>query len=588
VSARLALVPSARPGARAEPAAARTAPSVAETAVESLQGQLSSVRGLLAISLVMMERRREQDVLHLAATAVPSLVPCHTIGIHLDGAGWESSLIRHGDTLASAQDALAQCPATGGPVDLPGEAWAYALPLRSLEEFIGHLVVAGRTEPTPAELVLLRSLAQQTGVAVANARLHASKEASNAALAETVTTLERKTAIHDRFTRVALTGGGHDGIVAALHELTGLPAGIEDRRGTLLAWAGPEPPGTDALTETRADAVLRATRERLVERALTTGRPVRGEGRLITVARPRSDVVGVLFLVDPNASAGEADIVALEHGATVLAIELARLLSLAETELRLGVDVVADLVGGTDVAGASRRAEALGRDLSRPHRVVVISTARPRPDQEPDVLLRAVRGAFPGPNPPLLMQRGETVVLLVEVRSAADRSFLEQLQGGLRSTPGGRSLHLGVGGLCLGPQDYPRSHRESQLALRIPQNSGQREAAVVYDDLGVYQLLSEVADLSGVDAFVRRWLGPLLDYDARRGSSLVLTLSHYLDAGGRYDDAAGTLGIGRSTLRYRLARIRELSGHDLTEPDTRFQLHLATKAWLTARALSGG
>jgi sugar diacid utilization regulator len=312
---------------------------------------------------------------------------------------------------------------------------------------------------------------------------------------------------------------------------------------------------------------------------------VRIEGRLVAVARPRQDVVGVLFLIDPDGSAGEAEIVALEHGATVLAIELARLLSLAETELRLGVDVVADLVGGTDVAGASRRAEALGRDLSRPHRVVVIGASRQQPD--PDSLVRAVRGALSGAHQPLLMQRGETVVLLLEVRSADDRSFLPGLVAGLRAAPGGRSLHVGVGGVCLGPDDYPRSYREGRLALRIPEGSGQREAAVVYDDLGVYQLLSEVSDLSGVDAFVRRWLGALLDYDERRGSALVLTLSHYLDAGGRYDTAAGTLAIGRSTLRYRLSRIRELSGHDLAEADTRFQLHLATKAWLTRRALSG-
>lgn len=574
MTATVALVPRPRTGAGVRPAAPTP---TAVAAVESLQGQLSSVRGLLAISLVMMERRRECDVLHLAATAVPSLVPCHTIGIHLDGGGWEPPLTADAAALASADEALARCPVSGGPVELAGEAWAWALPLRSLEESIGHLVVASRAEPTPAELVLLRSLAQQTGVAVANARLHASKEAANAALAETVTALERKTAIHDRFTQVALTGGGHDGIVHALHELTGLAAGIEDRRGTLLAWAGPEQVDTGPAVPER--------REALVERALGAGRPVRSGARLVTVARPRHDVVGVLFLVDPDGSAGEAETVALEHGATVLAIELARLLSLAETELRLGVDVVADLVAGTDVVGATRRAEALGRDLSRPHRVVVIGTSRSRP--EPDALVDAVRGAFTGARPPLLMQRGDTVVLLLEVRSPEDRAFLPGLLAGLRATPTGRSLHLGVGGVCLGPEDYPRSHREGQLALRIPEGSGQREAAVVYDDLGVYQLLSEVSDLTGIEAFVRRWLGPLLDYDARRGASLVLTLSHYLDAGGRYDAAAASLAIGRSTLRYRLARIRELSGHDLGEPDTRFQLHLATKAWLTRRALAG-
>ena len=108
----------------------------------------------------------------------------------------------------------------------------------------------------------------------------------------------------------------------------------------------------------------------------------------------------------------------------------------------------------------------------------------------------------------------------------------------------------------------------------------------VYDDLGVYQLLSEVADPTGVDAFVRRWLGPLLDYDARRGATLVHTLSRYLDHGGNYDLTAQSLSLGRSTVRYRLARIREISGHDLADPDVRFQLQLATRAWVTLRALA--
>jgi DNA-binding PucR family transcriptional regulator len=134
---------------------------------------------------------------------------------------------------------------------------------------------------------------------------------------------------------------------------------------------------------------------------------------------------------------------------------------------------------------------------------------------------------------------------------------------------------------------HPSGFAACQLLGHREDCRGQREAAVVYDDLGVYQLLSEISDPNGVDTIVRRWLGPLLDYDERRGSALVLTLSHYLDSGGRYAAAAATLAIGRSTLRHRLARIRELSGHDLAEPDTRFQLHLATKAWLTRRALTG-
>jgi DNA-binding PucR family transcriptional regulator len=104
----------------------------------------------------------------------------------------------------------------------------------------------------------------------------------------------------------------------------------------------------------------------------------------------------------------------------------------------------------------------------------------------------------------------------------------------------------------------------------------------------VYELLSEAADPGVVEVFVRTWLGPLLDYDAQRGANLVHTLARYLDCGGNYDATAEALALGRSTVRYRLGRIRQISGRDLTDPDTRFQLQLATRAWVSLRALSPG
>jgi DNA-binding PucR family transcriptional regulator len=59
----------------------------------------------------------------------------------------------------------------------------------------------------------------------------------------------------------------------------------------------------------------------------------------------------------------------------------------------------------------------------------------------------------------------------------------------------------------------------------------------------------------------------------------VNTLSSYLDCGGSYDDTAEVLTIHRSTLRYRLQRIREVSGFDLNDVEARFNLHVATRAW---------
>ncbi len=41
----------------------------------------------------------------------------------------------------------------------------------------------------------------------------------------------------------------------------------------------------------------------------------------------------------------------------------------------------------------------------------------------------------------------------------------------------------------------------------------------------------------------------------------------------------------RNTLKYRLHRIREISGHDLSDPETCFNLQLATRAWSTLNVL---
>ena len=147
-------------------------------------------------------------------------------------------------------------------------------------------------EPTASEQFLLRVLAQQTGVALANSRTHSRERAiaselrvTNAALAQTVQALERLTQIHDRFTRVALDGSGQEGIALALHELTGYPVAVEDRYGNLRAWAGPNRPEPYPKDPP-------ARRDQMLRRALREGRPIREGGRLVVAGVGDEDVVG--------------------------------------------------------------------------------------------------------------------------------------------------------------------------------------------------------------------------------------------------------------------------------------------------------
>ena len=154
-------------------------------------------------------------------------------------------------------------------------------------------------------------------MALANAELHAQERAAseelakvNAALEETIHALKRSMDIHKWLTQVAMSGEGQEGIAQAVHELTSFPVAIEDRYGNLRAWAGSNQP--DPYPKDPA-----ARREELLRHALGSVRPTRDRGRLIAVAQPRGDVLGVLVLVDPAEKAGEHELVALERGATV-------------------------------------------------------------------------------------------------------------------------------------------------------------------------------------------------------------------------------------------------------------------------------
>jgi DNA-binding PucR family transcriptional regulator len=533
------------------------------------------MRSLLILGQLMTESTGERQILELAATAVPSLARCDVVGI--ERADGVSSPGVAGVPGVAGEPAL--LAAAGGPVRVPAREWAWAYPLGGPSGHFGHLVVAADQPPTGEEQFLLRALAQQTGAALANQRLHAQEQATaaelsvvNERLRGTVGALERSMEIHARLTAVAVSGEGPDGIARAVHELTGLPVAIEDRYGNLRAWAGPDRP--DPYPKD-----LPARREQLLRRALTSTRPVREGHNLMALAHPQGDVLGVILLVDPSGRAGEHEVMALEHGATILAMELARVRSLAESELRIRRDLVDELLTGTDEESALARATALGYDLQRPHRVLVVEGHGRTRDN--DAFFQAVRhAAREEPAGTLLVARGAQVVLLAD-READWESLRHAV---LRELGGGRA-RIGVGERCELIADFPRSYDQARLAMRLLATAEWDDRAVRFDDLGVYRLLIGNESLGEVERFVQQWIGPLLAYDQQRGADLARTLSHYLERGGNYEATAKALIVHRNTLKYRLQRIRQITGLDLSDPETCFNLQLATRAWHTLTAL---
>jgi sugar diacid utilization regulator len=535
------------------------------------RGLLSTMRSLLVLGQLMTESTGERQIIELAKTAVPSLARCRVVSLDpVDSAAQPPDVARLGPV--------------DGPVHVEGATWGWGYPLGSPPGRFGVLVVAADAEPSGEEQFLLRALAQQTGAALANRHLHAQELAAAEELSEvnerlrgSLGALERSIEIHDRLTAVGVSGEGREGIARAVNELTGLPVAIEDRYGNLKAWAGPNQP----VPYPKESA---ARREELLRRARESSRPIREGGSLIALAHPQGDILGVIRLIDPSGSAGEHDVMALEHGATILAMELARVRSLAESQLRVRRDLVDELLNGTEEESALARAAALGYDLQRPHRVVIVEGGRRGVGV--DQLFQAVRVAARDEGAGvLLVARGFQIVLL------ADRALdWESLRQAIMRGLGGASVRLAVGEECAAVGDFPRSFEQARLVLHLMRSAEWADQAVRFDDLGVYRLLAGADDLGEVERFVQHWIGSLLDYDEKRNADLVRTLMHYLRNGGNYQATAEALIVHRNTLKYRLQRIRQISGLDLSDPEVCFNLQLATRAWQTMgafRASSG-
>ncbi|MCW2957395.1 MAG: hypothetical protein JWP18_198, partial [Solirubrobacterales bacterium] len=97
---------------------------------------------------------------------------------------------------------------------------------------------------------------------------------------------------------------------------------------------------------------------------------------------------------------------------------------------------------------------------------------------------------------------------------------------------------------------------------------------------GAYRLLLPAMseDPAELQRFYAETLEPLVAYDEQYETDLVQTVEAFLDADGNVAGTAARLFTHRHTIRYRLERVRELSGLDVGSTDGREKLSLGLKA----------
>ena len=272
---------------------------------------------------------------------------------------------------------------------------------------------------------------------------------------------------------------------------------------------------------------------------------------------------------------------------TLLALELERARSPQwESEEVAGAFVCAVLAREvTDRGDIVARAAEMGADLDRGAGVLIVRAA-PRAAQTGEwrarvltLTLRALRSLASGA---LATAAGGEAAEVAVIVPAEDDERLGRAAVGLSRelADGLPGFHLTIGHSrrAADPVDLYRAGNEARLAVNVGEAEGR--PLLAFEDTGAYRLLLPAIseDPRELERFYAETVAPLAAYDEQYETELVATVEAYLDNDGNVAATAKRLFTHRHTVRYRLERVKELCGHDVSATEGREKLGLGLKA----------
>lgn len=336
-----------------------------------------------------------------------------------------------------------------------------------------------------------------------------------------------------------------------------------------------------------------AARSPAEERALLS----QGEGVTTIPLRVADNVVGALHMrakTEPSASMRRLL-------ATMIASEVERVRAPERASESAAADFLRAVLARelTDREELLERAKELSLDIGEGASMIV---ARAHPQSPTDegwrgrVRAVAERGARAVASRSIaaLSERegipGAEVLVLVPggdepTAARAAEGILREMEAGLS----GYTFALGRSRITEDPADLPRAASEALLAANVAHGSADG-ASLAFEQTGAYRLLLSAMseNPSELQRFYSETVEPLVAYDEQYETDLVRTLEAFLEADGNVAGTAQRLFTHRHTIYYRLERVRELSGHDVSSSDGREKLSLGLKAMRVLGISSAG
>jgi len=366
-----------------------------------------------------------------------------------------------------------------------------------------------------------------------------------------------------------------DAITEAVESGAGLPEVVRAAAKALEA--------SLAVTDAWGATLAVAARSPAEERSLLSG----GKGVTSAPLRVADTVVGTLHMrakSDPSASmqrllvtmiASEVERVRAPERVSetasgdFLRAVLRRELTAREELLGRAKELALDVQDGASMIVARAHPQAPTDDGWR-GRVRAVAERGARSVVSRSIAALSERDGTPGAEVLVLVPGGEEAT----AARAAD-GVLREMQTALA----GYTFALGRSRIAEDPAELPRAASEALLAANVAEGAGEG-AALAFEQTGAYRLLLSTMSENPAELqrFYAETVEPLVAYDEQYETELMRTLETFLEADGNVAGTAQRLFTHRHTVYYRLERVRELSGLDVSSSDGREKLSLGLKA----------
>lgn len=397
--------------------------------------------------------------------------------------------------------------------------------------------------------------------------------------------------VQDRFTELVIKGEGLEGICRALEELVRNPVVIYDKKFGMLA-------STDRRVSLFGEVQENAYRENLNEKMYYYRQEVvlpeldnQKVTQVVIPIQQLNQINAYLVVVEKNHKLGELEFIILENASTVISLELVKRFAIGEVERKFKYDLLDSLVnGGFHLETILERASLMGWDLKGAYSVVLIEFK----DIDDYLKDKKSRSTF-------ITEIGATVGNVINefthhfMRIRSDSLYVLWPAGGKSEAKLSMDiqrafikikeklsykykkikLFTGVGRIAANIQEIPQSYEEAQNALNF--GTIINEDFINFSELGIMRLLCKFGENNDLEEFIPQSLNRLLAYDQENGTNLAYTLEVFLKTNRNATQTAKEIFVHYKTVHYRLGKIKEVSGLDLSNHKECLEVELGLK-----------